>query len=551
MMVRSNFFGPVVAVTLIILISAVCDATTCEASVPPQRQPVKKLEQAAALVAEGEAALKKGDENSAQNLFRRAIETDPSNELAHTYLGILADRAGDLAEAERHFAAAAIATPTSASARNNHGAILLQLGHKDQAAKQFEVSLRLDPSQPSALINLAQIHFESGTTEGLRAARDLLERARAIRPEAEIAYSLIIISLRLNDSRAAANYYRDYAAHLSAAQIDVVAPQSRVELGAALLEAGLVDEAAEELSAVLRADPANVQVIIHLARAHLAREDIPAAGRTLEGAVARGVEAAPIYAALAEIYEKSGHVENAIPAMRLAIERDPSNEAYRFRYGMLLTDTKAPAAAVIRLQEALNQFPKSAKLWFALGVAHFTNRKHDEAAKAFERAVEFDQQFAPAFAYLGMVYAEQGRFSEAIGLYEKALAIDDRLVAAHYLVADAILKQPSGSTARAEEHLTRAVALDQSFTPARLELAKLLFRTNRMADAASQLERIVALEPKLAEAHYQLGRVYQRLKRTAEAEAAFATFKQLSDGQQEQALNERREIARRLANVRF
>ena len=37
-----------------------------------------------------------------------------------------------------------------------------------------------------------------------------------------------------------------------------------------------------------------------------------------------------------------GHYENAIPAMRLAVQRDPQNEIYHFRYGLLLTTRMHP-----------------------------------------------------------------------------------------------------------------------------------------------------------------------------------------------------------------
>jgi tetratricopeptide (TPR) repeat protein len=471
--------------------------------------------------------------------------------LAHTYLGILAERAGQLQEAERHFAAAVAASPDSPAAHNNYGAILLRLGRSEQAAAQFQASLRLNKAQPSALVNLAQIRFSNGTPAALGEARELFERARALAPDAEIARALVVIALRLDDAAAAASNYRDYASRLAAASEAVTAPRVRAELGAALLQAELTGEAIEELQAATTADPTNVDWVLLLARAHLSRKDIPSAGRALESAVARGSNAAQIYAALAEVYELSGHAENAIPAMRLAIERDPKNEDYRFRYAMILTDTKAPAAAIIRLQEAIREFPNSPRLWFALGVAQSANYRTDEAGKAFERALELDPKLAPALAYLGMTYAEQGQFTDALALYERALAIDERLAPAHFLTADAILKQMSADTARAEAHLKRAIALDPSFTPALLALGKLHLRMGQLTEAAGELERVVATAPDLAEAHYQLGRAYMRLKRRPQADAEFVTFKRLSDTEKEQAQNERRDISRRLAKVRF
>ena len=93
--------------------------------------------------------------------------------------------------------------------------------------------------------------------------------------------------------------------------------------------------------------------------------------------------------------------------------------------------------------------------------------------------------------------------------------------------------------------------IDPSFAAARLALGKLHVRAERWADAAAQLERAVALDPGLAEAHYQLGRVYARLKRTSEAQAELATFKRLSETQLQEERSRQKDIARRLAAVRF
>jgi tetratricopeptide (TPR) repeat protein len=237
--------------------------------------------------------------------------------------------------------------------------------------------------------------------------------------------------------------------------------------------------------------------VVLLARAHLARKEVPAAGRVLESAVARGVDTAP------------------------------------------------------RLQEALQEFPRSAKLWFALGVAHFADHKNADAARAFEHALKLDEKLAPALAYLGMTYAELGQYDRAVMFYERALAADDQLAAAHVLAADALLKQTTADLARAEAHLRRAVALEPALAPGRLALGKLYVRLNKWTEAATEFERALAAQPNLAEAHYQLGRVYTRLRRPAEAQVAFDTFKRLGDTQKEQAQGERRELVRRLANVRF
>lgn len=546
-----NMISRLFSLALLIVIPIVIEGSLVRSEAQATAVAPQNRERANQLVGEGIAAVDRGDEKTAQASFQRALQIDPKNVAAHTYLGALAAETGNLAEAGRHFATAAALDPYSPAVRNNHGAVLLRLGRPEEAAKQFEVSLRLNPQQPSALVNLAQIRFASGTPAGLRTARELFERAQRIAPDAEIARSLVIIALQQHDRAAAAAGYRQYAALLKDSSSPTATPSSRAELGAALLSVHLAPEAAQELQAAVAGNGSDVASIVFLARAYQELKDIPSAGRTLEAAVAGGVQAAPIYAALAEIYEASGHVENAIPVMRLAIEREPKNENYRFRYAMLLSDTKAPAAAVIRLQEALAELPHSARLWFALGVAQAALNKNDEAARAFSRALEIDPKFAPALAYLGMVHEQQAQYAEALTLYERALAIDDHLAGAHYLAAEVLLKQGTTNSTSAEDHLKRAIALDHSFTQPRLSLAKLYVRANRLADAATQLEALIAIDPQVAGAHYQLGRVYARLKRQAEAQAELSLFKRLSEQQKEQSRNEQREIARRLAKVLF
>lgn len=494
------------------------------------------------------AALELGDLTAARRLLQQVIVANPNDPVAHTYLGVLADRENDLTSAERHFADAVRLAPRDAGTRNNFGALLVRRGRASEAADQFAEALRLDPRNTNALINLAQVRFARGTPEDLRVARDLFARAHEERPGVDTARALVVNSLRLNDKPSAMQYYRDYARLVGAHS---GADAARAELGQALLEGDLAPEAIEELTAALATDTDNIPALIILTRAYLKLNDIPAAGRALEAAVARGLEDARLYAMLAEVYERAGRYENAIPAMRLAVLRDPKNEAWRFRYGMLLTDSKAPAAAIIRVQESLATFPRSPRLWLALGVAQQAAGKNDDATKSFARAVELDAKFAPAYAYLGATYDERGQYSEAVSYYQKTIEIDPNAAIAYYLAAEALLKINAGNLERVEQHLRRAIALDPGFAQARASFGKLLLRTDRADEAVTHLRRAVEIEPKFAQAHYQLGRALQRLKRADEAQLALSTFKQLNDSQKKESEDKRRELVRRLADVRF
>ena len=535
--------------TAFVFCGAAAQAQTTGSSTKLQSQQQSKTKNS--LTAQGIEAFGRGETDRARRLFEQALKTNPNDVEANTYLGILDDGAGDLPNAELHFAKSARLAPNSASAHNNYGAILLKLNRLREATAQFETSLKIDAKQPNALINLAQIKFNENTPESLRVSFDLFERAAALIADVSVERSLTAIALRLKNTAQAAKHYQSYTALLAAGKGNLPGAADRAELGGALFGAGLPVEAETELKAVLAADSSNSDATVILGRIYLARNDVNSAGRLLETAVALKKADAAIYSLLAVVYEKSGHYENAIPAMRLAINLKPDSENYRFQYGLLLTNADAPAAAVIRLDEALKTFPDSPRLWLARGIADLKDGKNVEAAQSISKAIALDPKFAQAYAYLGLVKAQIADYAGAIKEYEKALSNNANLAVVHHLIADAMFQQTDGDSARIEAELKKSIALDAAYLPSHLSLGKLYVRMQRWTEAAAELNEVVRAEPETAEAYYQLGRVYARLKQKKEADTALAKFKELSESQKSKSESELRDVVKRLADVKF
>ena len=404
----------------------------------------------------------------------------------------------------------------NADTHTREGVIAADANDLKAAERHFAAAASLAPSDPSTRNNYGAILMRLGRTAEARTQFEA--------------------SLKLNPDQPSA------LTNLAQIYFDAGQPDDLL-MARTLLERAAKNTSDPEITHAL------VITCLKLGQVLRAKGDLRGAGRTLESAVASGLDDARIYAALAEVYEADGHFENAIPAMRLAVQRDPQNEAYHFRYGLLLTDSHAPAAGIVRLQEALKQFPNSARLWLALGIAQLTYGQNTEAENSFKQSLALDPKAVPAVAYLGVTYAERGLNQQAIDFYEQALALNPQLATLHYLVADTLLKNPAADTKPAEKYLKRALELDPNFAAAYLAWGRLHVRAARYAEAAPLLERAVALQPELLEAHYQLSRVLVKLKRTDEANRELETFKQLSEKQKAQ--NEPREIARRLANVKF
>ena len=407
-------------------------------------------------------------------------------------------------------------TSNDVDKQTNLGMIAAKANDLKAAERHFAAAASLAPSDPATRNNYGAILMRLGRTAEARAQFEASLKLNPNQPSALTNLAQIYFGSNQPDDLRMARTLLEHAAKIT----------SDPEIARAL-----------------------IITCLKLGQVFMEKGDLRAAGRTLESALASGLDDARIYAALAEVYEADGHFENAIPAMRLAVSRDPQNEAYHFRYGLLLTDSHAPAAAMVRLQEALKQFPTSARLWLGLGIAQLAYGQNVEAENSFKRSLEFDSKLVPALAYLGVTYAERAEYGKAIGLYQQAIALNPQLATLHYLAADTLLKSANADTTQAEVYLKRAIQLDPNLAGAYLASAKIYVRTNRYDEAAPLLQRAVTLEPESLEAHYQLSRVLVKLKRTDEANRELEIFKQLSEKQKAQ--NEPREIVRRLANVRF
>jgi Tfp pilus assembly protein PilF len=509
-------------------------------------QPGRSNDPNDALILEAARSVSAKDFSHAKALVGKILSRTPRNVSAQTIAGIIAVQENNLNEAREHFAFAARLSPDSAETRNNYGAILIRLKRPADAAKEFAASLLINTNQPSALINLSQIRYDENTPESLTEAKILLNRAKSLAPDVEVLRALVLTNLRLDQRSDATANFQEYFQLEQKSSL-----QSRIAVGVALSQSGLFKESIQELESALRSEPGNVVVMTSLSRAYLGQKDIISAGRLLETAVSKGIKDGRIYAALADVYEAGGYYENAIPAMRLAIDTDKQSEGYRYRYGMLLIDSKAPAAAVIRLKEAIAEFPTSARLWLGLGIAEYYESKLVDAEQSLEHALRLEPKLFPAIAYLAAIKNVGGQSAESVRLYERALTIDEKNASLHYLLADSLLKDASAPPPKVEQHLLRAIALDASLAAAYLDLGTLFVRQNRLTEAAAAFENGIKQEPGRADAYYQLGQVYGRLKKVEESRIALAKFKELSDRAKTQTKSDYNDLVRRLANVTF
>lgn len=496
----------------------------------------------------------------AQRLATAYVQGRKQSALGWTYLGLAESKLQHGKAALAAFAHAVRLAPGATYAHNNYGAALEEAGDAAGAAKEFERSLKLDGRQPAALVNLARLRSRQGTPEASGEARKMLEQAYGIAPDLEIARALLLLELKMEPEGPAQHssadfgqVYRAYRNEIAKVGQAGLSPESGMEIARALLVHGHCAEAEQEIAPLLQASPTDKSLIAARARAEMCSGDMRGAGMTLESALRDGVAEAEIYALLADVYQKTGHIENAIPAMRRAVEQAPAEKAeeYLFRYALLLMDSKAPKAAEIRLRPALEQHRDSYLLWFGMGLAQFDQTQNAAAAESFDKTIALNAKFAPALAYRGLVALDQTKFDEAIGYYRRAIASDPSVADFHLLLAQALEKKSPDDLAAVEQEIGAALSRNPDSAAAHSMLGRVRLVQNRPQDATVELQRALELDPTLQEAHFQLARSYRRLGRAADAEREAKLSETATDARRQQEREELRDLTRRLQNVAF
>ncbi len=105
-----------------------------------------------------------GDAEPARSAYRRALELDPLLAAAHTNLGAIHHRTGNLGEARTSFEQALLLDPDQPEARHNLANLLDELGETEQAIAEWCRVLNSSPDFGDAHFNLSMALHRGGQT---------------------------------------------------------------------------------------------------------------------------------------------------------------------------------------------------------------------------------------------------------------------------------------------------------------------------------------------------------------------------------------------------
>lgn len=147
-----------------------------------------------------------GEYNLAEQNFSRALQINPNDSNAHNNYGWYLCQHGRENDAIQHFLQA-LKNPlysTPEKSYVNAGFCARKAGDARRAEEYYERALRIQPSQPQALLGMAQMHYTDGR---LPSAKGYLTRFMQLgQPDAESLWLGVRIERGLGDRDAEASY---------------------------------------------------------------------------------------------------------------------------------------------------------------------------------------------------------------------------------------------------------------------------------------------------------------------------------------------------------
>jgi tetratricopeptide (TPR) repeat protein len=220
----------------------------CE-SAPVAAEPAgaRTITEAEAMIMRGDAALARGDRETALLQFARAIEINPRLTRAHMGMGEVYRVSGDYAKAELSYRQAATVEPRSFDAQYMHGLMLHLLNRCSEAVGAYIRALQIRPEDFQANLNLATAYYQLNEH---RQALPYAENAVRLQPrDGRARFNLGVIYAALDRHKDAVTEYQQ-AAEL----MDLSAPLL-INLADSLSRLGRYEEMRNTLAELLRKAP--------------------------------------------------------------------------------------------------------------------------------------------------------------------------------------------------------------------------------------------------------------------------------------------------------
>ncbi|MCW5787695.1 MAG: tetratricopeptide repeat protein [Nitrospira sp.] len=473
-------------------------------------------------------------------LLKQAVELDPKMVGPLLTLANIYGAQQQLTQAAGWYDRALDAAPDSAEVRVARGHFLFSAGTPEEGRKEFRKAVELSRDQESIKLMLAERYAALGLQgDAERELSGLIadmnsHKARKALAELKLAAGQVAETKPLVSAILEAEEHDPVGIYLKGrialAENDV--PQAvglfeeaigrnaalsgpHLYLGLARLAQGRVDSAQEALRETVRLQPDHEAAHLALAKLNLAQQQPAEAEKeawqalrlnpaNLEAAVLYGdafvlgknwpkaeevygaiilqLPGQPIgYVKMAALRKLQARPAEAAQLFSQALSHAPNDLVILQDYLVALVESKQEPRADAVLKEYLSKASRDPNLWRLAGRLYVSQRKTEQAEKAFRKAVELAPDVALVHFELGQLYLLERKLPAAESAFQAALKKDETNSEVHTALGLVLASQHKVDAANT--HYRRAVQLDRHNAVAANNLAASLTEQQEFDDA--------------------------------------------------------------------
>ena len=373
----------------------------------------------------------------AADRLEKLLPEAPQNFEVHELLGLVYSEESRDALANQHLAAAVRLKPASAAARTNLATNLVRLGKLDQAEAHLKRAVALEPRSFDANHNLGELYVRMGRVPE---AVPFLKAAQQIKPASyDNGYDLAMADLltgRLADARQVVHSLLQVK---DTAELHNLSGQIEEKDGKFVAAVNEFEIAAHQEPSETNLFDWGSELLLH---------------RTLEPAI-------EVFRKSAERYPNSprvaiglgialysrGNYDDALQSLLRAADLSPSDPRCYFFLSKAYDSSPSQADQVIERFRRFSELqPGNPQAYYYYAMSLWKGKRAQDPAldlhqieSLLTKAITLDPKLADAQLQLGNLYSDQGRYSDAIPLYEKALDNNPDLSDAHYRLGQAFV----------------------------------------------------------------------------------------------------------------
>jgi tetratricopeptide (TPR) repeat protein len=450
------------------------------------------------------------DEDKAEETYRRAILINDGSALAHKEHGKFLVQVNRRAEAERELKRAVEVEPADRDSRFVLASFYLVNNQIDKAEESFKALAEMDKDKLDSGAVLADFYSSIGRyDEAVRIYQDIISK---LPDYVQGRYRLGEILLMRGDTSGASE------------QVTEVLKKNDRDMQALLLRSrirmltGEPKAAIEDLKEVLKQQPNDRAGLYFMAEANLSLGLVEQA-RVFAGDLDRyWPDYLPGKLIQGQISLAAGDPKNALRLADELMSRLAKATPDRGTTQQLLTELRgkaftARASAEIQLGDikaaradfhaARDAAPNDPASYVNLAAVALKENKIDEAIGQYEKALAIDSANFNALNGLVNIYSGQKRFEQAHARLERVLSVQPNNASLHYLQAQVYGVERNAQGA--ENELRRALEIDPKYLAAYSSLAALYINQHQEDRAIAEYQKIVERKPDDAATYTLIG----------------------------------------------